>query len=74
LVHTSHFLRQRAASTGSITADIYTDNIYEAMGEVHYDVEGNEKYEPKAWPDTDSTSSDNEGIYDYIKDTGMELC
>ena len=63
------FGRQRAASTGSITADIYTDNIYEAMGEVHYDVEGNEKYEPKAWPDTDSTSSDNEGIYDYIKDT-----
>ncbi|XP_071147231.1 uncharacterized protein [Mytilus edulis] len=63
------FGRPRAASTGSITADLYTDNIYEAMGEEYHDFEGFEKYEPKAWPDTDSTSSDNEGIYDYIKDT-----
>ncbi|CAC5370929.1 NGEF [Mytilus coruscus] len=63
------FGRPRAASTGSITADLYTDNIYEAMGEEYHDLEGFEKYEPKAWPDTDSTSSDNEGIYDYIKDT-----
>lgn len=67
------FGRPRAASTGSITADLYTDNIYEAMGEEYHDVEGFEKYEPKSWPDTDSTSSDNEGIYDYIKDTGMAL-
>lgn len=67
------FGRPRAASTGSITADLYTENIYEAMGEEYHDVEGFEKYEPKTWPDTDSTSSDSEGIYDYIKDTGMGL-
>lgn len=59
----SEFGRPRAASTGSITADLYTDNIYEAMGEEYHDFDRFEKY-------SDSTSSDSEAIYDYIKDTG----